>query len=85
MEIVRPEHVARLFRDADGANDAVLILIDGRADVVAEAALDDPRYASAVRLVGLRDLGSDHGGTPSDDAIAAMAERLNEAAEHLEP
>lgn len=81
METVRAEHVARLLRTEDG--DPVLIVHQGSADVVPESALDDPRYAGALRLVSRSELASVQEGDPTDEETAALARRLDTAVRNL--
>ena len=81
METIRAEHVARLLRTEDG--DPVLIVHEGRADVVARTALDDPRYEGALHLADRGDLASVRGEDPSDEEIEALARRLDTAVRNL--
>lgn len=82
MEIVRAEHVARLLSTEGG--DPVLVVHEGRADVVEEADLDDPRYAGALRVIGRADLLSERGGArPGPEEIEALARRLDTAVRGL--
>ena len=82
MEIVRAEHVARLLSTEDG--DPVLIVHGGRADVVEEADLDDPRHAGALRVIGRADLLAERGGArPGPEETEALARRLDTAVRSL--
>jgi hypothetical protein len=81
MDVVRPEHVARLLRTDDP--DPVLVVVRGAAEVVPSAALEGPDYRGALRVAGRADLGVDPGAGVSEEETAALARRLNDAVEHL--
>jgi hypothetical protein len=82
VEIVRAEHVARLLSTENG--DPVLVVHEGRADVVEAADLDDPRYAGALRVIGRADLLSERGGgEPGPEEAEALARRLDTAVRGL--
>ncbi|ADH69889.1 MULTISPECIES: hypothetical protein [Nocardiopsis] len=82
MEIVRAEHVARLLSTQNG--DPVLVVHEGRADVVEEADLDGPRYAGALRVIGRADLLEERGGArPGPEETEALARRLDTAVQGL--
>ncbi|NKY96130.1 hypothetical protein [Nocardiopsis alborubida] len=82
MEIVRAEHVARLLSTEDG--DPVLVVHEGRADVVEEADLDDPSHAGALRVIGRADLLAERGGArPGPEETEALARRLDTAVRSL--
>ncbi len=79
--MIRAEHVARLLRTEDG--EPVLIVREGRAEVVDAARLDEPRYKGALRVASRGDIMPSGGGEPTQEETEALARRLDSAVSHL--
>jgi NADH dehydrogenase len=65
----------RSLLDADG--DAVLVLIEGRADVVARDQLSSDQYQGALEVISRAELADRVGAEPSDDEVAKQAAILD--------
>lgn len=82
MATVHTEHVPRLLDSAE--DDAVLVLHEGRVDVVPESALAEPRYRGALRVAGREDLGLPRGSDRlSEEDAGAVANRLSTVVDNL--
>ncbi len=82
MVTIRAEHVTRLL-GPEGGN-PVLIVHEGRAEVVEAERLSDPRYAGALRVTDRADLGAEVGGEPlTEERAQDLARRLDAAVSNL--
>jgi hypothetical protein len=79
--IVSPDDITALL----GAEDAesVLVLIEGRTQVVPERTLDSEQYAGALRIITRDDLEARLGAQPSEHDIAEQAATLDTAVSEL--
>ncbi len=79
---VAPENVRALLASQEA--DAVLVLIEGRAEVVSPKQLDSPDYRGALQIATRDELVQRVGGdTLSDRELAEYAEELDSAIRNL--
>ncbi|MDT5147427.1 MAG: hypothetical protein QOC58_2072 [Mycobacterium sp.] len=79
---VGAEDVRRLL--AAESADAVLVLIEGRVEVVAPADLESPDYRGALQIATREDVVQRTGGAElSDREVAEQAEDLDSAVRNL--
>jgi replication-associated recombination protein RarA len=73
--VISADDVKRLLQAQD---DAVLVLIEGRTEVITEAETDSPQYRGALQVVSRRDLVKRTGGGDlSQHEIAEQAALLD--------
>jgi hypothetical protein len=78
--VITADDVRRLLVADD---DAVLIVIEGRVDIVAPDALDTDDYRGALQVTTRADLVAERGQVPSDRDIAEQAAALDSALSEL--
>ncbi|MUL41976.1 hypothetical protein FZ103_12455 [Streptomonospora sp. PA3] len=82
MATVSAEHVLQLLRSEEPS--PVLVVHRGRAEVVAESALEESGYRGALRLAGRDELGiADEPEQVSREDAEELARRLNSAVEEM--
>jgi hypothetical protein len=80
--IVTPDDVKRLLQDDDP--EAVLVLIEGRTEVIRQRETDSPQYRGALQVVSRDELVKQVGGTElSDHDLAEQAARLDATVSEL--
>ncbi len=79
--MITPDDVRRLL---DGDSDALLVLIEGRTEVVGAAALDTDDYRGALQVVTRAELVEQAGGEElSDREVSEQAAALETAVSEL--
>jgi hypothetical protein len=80
--IVTPDDVKRLLQADDP--EAVLVLIEGRTEVISQRETDSPQYRGALQVVSRDELVKQVGGTElSDHDLAEQAARLDATVSEL--
>lgn len=79
--MISADDVRRLL-DAD-QNDAILVVIEGRAEVIGAGRLASPEYRGALEVVARDDLVQRIGESPSEHEIAEQAALLDTAVSEL--
>ncbi|MFF8605695.1 hypothetical protein ACF06X_07125 [Streptomyces sp. NPDC015346] len=64
-------------------SDAAIVLLEGRAQVVGEAALAGNEFRGAAVLVSRGDLVDRLGASPTDEEVARLAASLRDAVDKL--
>ncbi|MFF8275771.1 hypothetical protein ACF05T_06590 [Streptomyces lateritius] len=62
---------------------AAIVLLEGRAEVVAQAALDSDDFRGAAVLVSRAELRDRMSGSPTDEEVTRLAASLSDAVDKL--
>jgi hypothetical protein len=74
--LITPDDVKQLLQDDDP--EAVLVLIEGRTEVISQRETDTPQYRGALHVVSRDELVTQIGGRElSDHDLAEQAARLD--------
>jgi hypothetical protein len=73
--MIATDDVRALLDAAD--EDAVLVVVEGRAEVISGRALDSDQYRGALQVITREDLGARVGAQPSDHDLAEQAAQLD--------
>lgn len=79
--MITPDDLRRLL--AAGEKDAILVLVEGRIDVIGAAQLASEQYRGALEVVSRDDLARRLGEAPSDHDFAEQAGALDAAISDL--
>lgn len=80
--MISPDDVRRLLAATDA--DALLVLVEGRAEVIPAGALDSDDYRGALTVMSRNELIEQVGSaTPSDHEVAEQAARLDATISNL--
>lgn len=79
--MITPDDLRRLL--AAGEKDAILVLVEGRIDVIGAAQLASEQYRGALEVVSRDDLAKRLGEAPSDHDFAEQAGALDAAISDL--
>jgi hypothetical protein len=72
---ISTDDVRRLFRSDEA--DSVLVLVEGRTDVIAASRLASEEYRGALEVISRDELVKRVGDTPSDHELAEQAALLD--------
>ena len=78
---ISTDDVRRLFRSDEA--DSVLVLVEGRTEVVGASRLASEEYRGALEVISRDDLVSRIGDDPSDHELAEQAALLDSAVNEL--
>jgi hypothetical protein len=78
---ISTDDVRRLFRSDEA--DSVLVLVEGRTEVIGAGQLDSDEYRGALEVISRDDLVSRIGDDPSDHELAEQAALLDSAVNEL--
>jgi hypothetical protein len=78
---ISTDDVRRLFRSDEA--DSVLVLVEGRTDVVGAGRLASDEYRGALEVISRDDLVSRVGDDPSDHELAEQAALLDSTVNEL--
>ena len=79
--MITPDDLRRLL--ATSENDAVLVLVEGRIDVIGAAQLASDQYRGALEVISRDDLAKRLGTAPSEHDFAEQAGALDAAVSDL--
>jgi hypothetical protein len=79
--MISADDVRRLLQSDE--KDAILVVIEGRAEVIGAGRLASPEYRGALEVVTRDDLVQRVGETPSDHEISEQAAQLDTAVSEL--
>lgn len=79
--MISVEDVRRLLQTED--NDAVLVFIEGRAEVISGPTLDSEDYLGALQVISREELLERLGEQPSEHEVAEQAAILDAAVSEL--
>jgi hypothetical protein len=75
--VIRPDDLQRLL--AANEKDAVLVLVEGRIDVIGAGQLASDEYRGALEVISRDDLARRLGDAPSEHDFAEQAGKLDAA------
>ncbi|MDT5304174.1 MAG: hypothetical protein QOG79_7799 [Mycobacterium sp.] len=79
--MISTDDVRRLLLSTEP--DSVLVLVEGRSEVIAGSQLDSDEYRGALEVISRDDLARRLGDAPSDHDVAEQASLLDSAVSEL--